>query len=100
MTPRKHILDIIRETGFRNKPVEADTHFCARNDEDDKQLFAEWEKAEEYVYILERVRDTNAPKTPDDDWNDAFCLAIEMIPDAKRYADDCWWNYYGRRNGE
>ena len=36
---------------------------------------------------LEQIRDDNMPR-PDDDWNDEFCMAIELIPEARRFYED------------
>lgn len=36
---------------------------------------------------LEQIRDDNMPG-PDDDWNDEFCMAIELIPEARRFYED------------
>jgi len=36
---------------------------------------------------LEKIRDDNMPG-PDDDWNDEFCMAIELIPEARRFYED------------
>lgn len=36
---------------------------------------------------LEQIRDDNIPG-PDDDWNDEFCMAIELIPEARRFYED------------
>ena len=36
---------------------------------------------------LEQIRDDNMPGS-DDDWNDEFCMAIELIPEARRFYED------------
>lgn len=36
---------------------------------------------------LEQIRDDNMP-WQDDDWNDEFCMAIELIPEARRFYED------------
>ena len=36
---------------------------------------------------LEQIHDDNMPG-PDDDWNDEFCMAIELIPEARRFYED------------
>ena len=36
---------------------------------------------------LEQIRDDNMPG-PNDDWNDEFCMAIELIPEARRFYED------------
>ena len=37
--------------------------------------------------MMEQIRDDNMPG-PDDDWNDEFCMAIELIPEARRFYED------------
>lgn len=36
---------------------------------------------------LEQIRDDNMPG-PDDEWNEEFCMAIELIPEARRFYED------------
>lgn len=41
--------------------------------------------------ILDRLtaqRDENAPKGPDDPWNEKFCEAIWLIPEAKMFLEE------------
>ena len=61
--------------------------------------FEEWKKqfrfdlaltADEIVRKLEKQRDANLPKTPDEEWNVMFCEAVTLLPAARRFADDCW----------
>lgn len=33
-------------------------------------------------------RDANMPKTPDEPWNDLFCEALRLIPEAKMLVED------------
>ena len=33
-------------------------------------------------------RDRNAPKTADEEWNDSFCEAIRLIPEAKMFLEE------------
>lgn len=60
--------------------------------------FSEWKSrtqlrlamdADRILEGLEEQRDRNAPKTPDEPWNDAFCTAVRLIPVAKRFAENC-----------
>lgn len=41
------------------------------------------------VMLAEEVRDINAPKSPDEPWNEAFCQAVRMLPEATAFAEDC-----------
>ena len=41
------------------------------------------------VRRLEDVRDANQPKTYGEKWNDEFCKAVELLPEAERYAEEC-----------
>ena len=43
--------------------------------------------AGEILKRLEQIRDENEPG-PDDDWNEEFCRAIELIPEARRFVED------------
>lgn len=36
---------------------------------------------------LEQIRDDNMPG-PDDEWNEEFCRAIELIPEARQFYED------------
>ena len=40
------------------------------------------------LMILEQQRDDNAPKDPDEPWNDAFCEAIRWIPEARMFLEE------------
>lgn len=33
-------------------------------------------------------RDRNTPKTPDEPWNDLFCEAVRLIPEAKMFLEE------------
>lgn len=41
---------------------------------------------------LEEQRDTYAPTHPDDDWSEEFCEAVRMLPEVRRFAEDCWYD--------
>ena len=45
----------------------------------------------EIVRMLEKQRDDNVPKNPDYEWNELFCNAIKALPEAKEFAQDCWY---------
>ena len=100
MQQRKSIYEILKEHNFQNKSIDKVEHNYIPDNEQENLLFTKWEKAEDYVRLLEWIRDANTPKTPDEEWNLNFCTAIRLLPEAKEYAEDCWWNYYSRRNGE
>lgn len=53
--------------------------------------------ANDEVRMLEDVRDKYAPKTPQEHWNDAFCMAVEKLPAAREYAEKCWVECVGRK---
>ena len=36
----------------------------------------------------EELRDMNEPKTLDEEWNDEFCMAVGLIPEARMFAED------------
>lgn len=44
--------------------------------------------ATQILMILTCQRDMNEPKHPDDEWNDEFREAIELIPEARRFYED------------
>lgn len=95
---RKPITDLLRERQFTNEPVVISTQ-RAHDDEYDRLLFRQWEVADSIVKRLEEIRDANKPKTPDDIWNDDFCNAISLLPEARRFAEECWYDYYcNKRN--
>ena len=45
--------------------------------------------ADEIVRMLEEQRDRNVPRTVGEAWNNLFCEAVELLPEARRFADDC-----------
>ena len=96
MTKRNSISDMLRTKPFQNKPVEGSPH-RKHDDEYSHYLFMEWERADKFVQLLESIRDANTPKTPDEKWNSNFCIAIEMLPEATRKAEECWLTYYAYR---
>ena len=40
------------------------------------------------LMMLEKQRDDNIPKTPDEPWNDAFCEAVRWIPEARMFLEE------------
>ena len=55
----------------------------------DRMSFGVMLMADRIVERLEDIRDANAPKTPNERWNDAFCNAIRSLPGARGFVDDC-----------
>lgn len=62
-----------------------------------EEEFREWQKkmgfnmyltASQLLMVLICQRDMNAPKHPDDEWNEEFRQAVEMIPEARRFYED------------
>lgn len=47
--------------------------------------------ADRIVEMLEEQRDAYAPKTPDETWHPLFCQAIELIPVAREFAKNCYF---------
>lgn len=45
--------------------------------------------ADRILEALERQRDMHMPKPPDYVWDEAFCTAVETIPEARRFMEDC-----------
>ena len=43
-----------------------------------------------FLMILESIRDANAPKNPNDSWNENFCTALDMLSEVKPNAKDAW----------
>ena len=41
----------------------------------------------------EDIRDSHAPKHPDDPWDDAFCESVRMIPALRELCRDVWFEY-------
>lgn len=90
---RKSISEILSERQFHNEPVSYSTH-RTHDDEYDRLLFRQWEAADNIVKRLEEIRDANMPTSPDENWNDEFCNAISLLPEARRFAEECWYEYY------
>lgn len=44
--------------------------------------------ATQILMVLTCQRDMNAPKHPDDEWSEEFRTAVELIPEALRFAED------------
>lgn len=70
----------------------------ARKKRECERLFIEWKErmafdlaltADEIVRKLEDIRDENVPKTPDEPWNVPFRMAVGLLPEARRFAEDC-----------
>ena len=70
--------------------------------------FIEWKKrmsfdlsltADEIVRKLEEIRDDNVPKTPDEPWNVAFRMAVCLLPEARRFAEDAAMNCIETKTG-
>lgn len=62
------------------------------------QSFREWKArarfdlaltADQILEKLEQMRDENMPRTPGEKWNARFCEAVRLIPEARRFAEDC-----------
>ena len=48
--------------------------------------------ADKIVSMLEEQRDRYVPKTPDETWHPLFCQAIELLPWARQFAQDCYFD--------
>lgn len=44
--------------------------------------------ADDIVRKLEEIRDEHRPRTYGE-WDDAFCFAVRLLPEARRFAEDC-----------
>lgn len=58
-----------------------------------EEAFRAWQDCDRFLHSLEDLRDAHAPKTPDEPWDDLFCMAVEMIPDYRREARELWLDY-------
>ena len=92
-TCHKPINEILRERQFKNEPSVIATQ-RTRDDEYDRLLFRQWVVADSIVKRLEEIREENEPKSLDNNWNDDFCNAISLLPEARRFAEECWYEYY------
>ena len=45
--------------------------------------------ADRIVDRLEKIRDEKRPRRFGEEWNEDFCTAVVILPDARRFADDC-----------
>lgn len=48
--------------------------------------------ADKIVSLLEEQRDKYVPKTPDEPWHHKFCEAIALLPEARQFAQDCYFD--------
>ena len=44
--------------------------------------------ADRILEMLERQRDENRPTTYGEEWNEKFCEAVRLIPEAKRFLEE------------
>lgn len=51
--------------------------------------------ADRIVQRMEEVRDTSRPRTYGDRWTEGFSTAVELLPEARRFADDCMMDCMG-----
>lgn len=58
----------------------------------DRALFDLALDAEDYVRWLEDQRDKYRPTTYGEEWDERFCTAVLMIPEARQLAEDCIMN--------
>lgn len=47
--------------------------------------------ADAYVSVLEAARDALKPKQGEE-WSENFCKVIELLPEARRFAVECWFD--------
>ena len=97
---RKTIEEIKKIRKFHNQPVSESDRCFYPNDEYKMLLFEQWKAADGIVRRLEEIREKNEPKLPDEEWNEAFCMAIQALPEAQQFEKDCWWDYTYRGNAE
>lgn len=57
-----------------------------------KNRFDMFLTADRILEMLEEKRDKNVPRTANETWNRQFCEAVRLIPEAKRFAEDCMMN--------
>jgi hypothetical protein len=58
----------------------------------DRMRFDLYLAAEEIVSRLENERDSKRPRTYGDRWDPDFCAAVDALPKARIFADDCMMN--------
>lgn len=58
-----------------------------------KVVFGLWCAADTRLRELEDARDSHAPKTVSDPWDETFCNAITEIHRVRKICDDLWWAY-------
>lgn len=59
----------------------------------EKYLFCSWFILDKELERFEKIRDKHAPKSIQDEWDDAFCYAIEKIHEVKELCKDIWFEY-------
>lgn len=48
---------------------------------------------------LEQIRDEHMPTKPDEPWSREFCEAVRLIPEARRFAEECNMNCTEEKKG-
>ena len=48
--------------------------------------------ADKIVQRMEEIRDDNTPKTAEEPWSEDFTRAVECLPEARRFAEECMMN--------
>jgi len=56
--------------------------------------------AEDIVKKLEEQRDANRPRRYGEEWNDKFCEAVLLLPEARQFAEDCMMYCVKDKDGE
>lgn len=64
----------------------------------EEETYARWMAQEQFVLILEDIRESNAPHNRHEEWNDLFCMAIRMLPEERAVSRDLWLDYLMLRN--
>ena len=77
--------------------MQARVEAVRRQEEEKKQkeieTFTAWKNEDVFAQTLEIIRDANTPKSTDDEWNEAFCTSVAMLPAVKRKARELWLEY-------
>ena len=64
-----------------------------------RMLFEMHLTAMQMLTRLEEIRDEHRPTDPDEPWDSEFCDAVRLIPEARRFAEECYMNCTEEKKG-
>ena len=83
----------IKRSKELSEKVEAAKRTAEESKQHEENLFARWQVADRFITALENIRDAHMPKTPGERFDDEFALAVKLLPGAREYAENLWYEY-------